>query len=75
MNNYYALEEACKTGDLDKVKELVSDGADITANNNYAVQLASNNGHLDVVKYLVSLGADITVDDNFKWYKPPPQIA
>ena len=45
--------EACKTGDLQVVRYLVSQGADVKA-----VKLATISGHLEVVKYLVSQGAD-----------------
>ena len=50
------LLQACKSGDLEVVKYLVSQGADI----NWAVRYASENGHLEVVKYLVSQGAPTT---------------
>jgi len=51
--------QACKEGDLDRVKYLCEAGADIRSDNDLAVIWASENGHLEVVKYLVSLGADI----------------
>ena len=58
--------EACKSGDLEVVKYLVSQGANVTDdNNNYAVQVASMNGHLEVIKYLVSQGADVTSYNNW----------
>jgi ankyrin repeat protein len=53
------LFDAIRYNDLEKVKYLVSLGADIRSYNDYAVRLASLNGHVEVVKYLVSLGADI----------------
>ena len=53
------LHDAIRKGDINKIKYLVSQGADIKDDNNYAIKWASKNGHLDVVKYLVSIGADI----------------
>ena len=39
------LSEACKEVDLERVKYLVSLGADIRGNNDYALRYASRNGH------------------------------
>jgi len=58
MDFQHDFIEACKVGDLDKVKLLLIDDrvinffkiADI---NNYAIQLASQNGHFNVVKLLL----------------------
>ena len=55
---------ACKSGDLEVVKYLVSQGVDVQTDNNYAVQVASENGHLEVVKYLLSQGADGRTNNN-----------
>ena len=53
------FDDAIKAGDLEKVKHLVSIGADIHSGNNEAVMLASIFGHLEIVKYLCEAGADI----------------
>ena len=53
--------EASKVGDLERVKELISQGAD---NFDYALRCASLYGHLEVVKYLVEHGADIHASNN-----------
>ena len=53
------LFDAVKVGDLEKVKNLVSFGADIRSQDDWVVILASGNGDIKMVKYLVSLGADI----------------
>ena len=57
--------EATKAGDLEKVKTLVEQGADIHVNNDFAFRLASQNGHLKVVKYLVEQGADIHTNNDY----------
>jgi len=44
------LFTACRIGNLDTVKYLVSLGCDPKAFNNTAIQHASSNGHLEVVK-------------------------
>ena len=53
------LIEASIDGDLDKVKYLVENGADVHADNDYALCLSAENGHFDIVKYLVENGTDI----------------
>ena len=40
---------AVRDSDIDRVKYLVSQGADITTNDNFVVRLASGYGHLDTV--------------------------
>ena len=55
---------ACIRGNLERVKECVSMGADIRVQIHSAVGWGSMNGHLEVVKYLVSLGADIRADND-----------
>ena len=46
------------SGDLNKVKETVAQGADVNLHNNVAIYWAANNGHLEIVKYLLEQGAD-----------------
>ena len=58
------LLNAVKNDELDLVKYLVSQGADVTANDNEAIISAAEGNHLAIVKYLVSKGADVTADDN-----------
>ena len=58
------LIEASCNGDLNRVKQLVEQGADIHACNNGALYWASMKGHLDVIKYLVEAGADICILNN-----------
>ncbi len=41
VNNLY---EACRAGDLERVKDLVEAGVDIHSWNDYALRLASQNG-------------------------------
>jgi len=59
------LLKACKNGNLDDVKYLVSLGCDPKVNNNYAIRHASSYGHLKVVKYLVSVGCDPKACNNW----------
>ena len=56
LNNQ--LAEASKNGDLEKVKYLVENGADIHANDDNAFFSSAVYGHLNVVKYLVDNGAN-----------------
>ena len=59
------LIEAAKSGNLEVVKYLVENGADIHAEKDYALRLAAYNGHLDVVKYLVEKGVNIHADGDY----------
>ena len=58
------LIEACRYGNLELVKYLVSLGADLRAWNDEPIVRASISGNLETVKYLVSLGANPRVRDN-----------
>jgi len=59
------LKAAAEIGDLELVKLLIEQGADVKANNNYALRYASENGHLEVVKLLIEHGADVKAYDNY----------
>ena len=50
---------------IEVVKYLHENGADITANDNYVVICAAENGYLDMVKYLHENGADVTTGNNY----------
>jgi len=58
------LIEYSKKGNLDIVKYLVENGADIHAYDDYALKWSARNGHLDVVKYLLEKGANIHADND-----------
>ena len=64
------LFEACKTGRIETVKQLIEEGVGPSAQDSFAVIWAASNGHLEVVKYLCSLpGVDPSALDNdaVKW--------
>ncbi len=50
------LIDASMYGDLDRVNELVEQGADVHAQEDKALREASNYGHTEVVKYLEEHG-------------------
>ena len=58
------LWDACRAGELAKVKRLVAAGVDIHARDDYALRGAAWNGHLDVIKYLIEVGADLHARDD-----------
>ena len=63
----WALKLASKNGQLEVVKYLVSEGADINNNHpwhGHALGLAAKKGHLEVVKYLIEKGANIHADND-----------
>ena len=58
MNTETKLFKAIENNDLEKVKYLPEQGADLHAKNDWALQYAAKNGHLEVVKYLLEQEAD-----------------
>ena len=50
---------------LDVIKELVREGANIHAYNDEALRWAAEKGHLKIVKFLVENGANIYANDDF----------
>lgn len=50
--------------DLEVIKKLIEDGADVNARDNYALRWASKNGHLDIVRYLIEHGANIHANND-----------
>ncbi len=46
-------------GNLDKVKDLIAQGANLETNDNTALHNACSNGHLKVVEYLIDKGASL----------------
>ena len=63
----YVLLDACKNGNIDLVKKMLSYGADVNAKNNNGntpLHLASRKGHTEIVKLLLEHGADANVKNN-----------
>ena len=67
--NETELIDAAKHGELENVKFLLENGADIHARDDHALSLASLIGHTEIVKLLIDHGADIHAwaDDALKW--------
>jgi ankyrin repeat protein len=59
------LINAARDGDVDFVKKLVNQGADIYINNNAVLKLASQFGYLEIIKYLIGKGADIHTENDY----------
>ena len=53
------LVVAALKGNIEEVKRLVEEGADVHAGQEAALRYAAENGHLETVKWLVEAGADI----------------
>ena len=67
---YTALIDASKNGDLEKVKLLIENGANIEVKDNNgdtALILASYYRRLEIVKYLVEKGANINATNDNGW--------
>jgi ankyrin repeat protein len=60
---------ACKDGDLEKVKQLLERGADVNAKDEIlgetALMWASSNGQKEVVEFLIEKGADVNAKTRF----------
>ena len=57
-------------GELDEVKTLIKNGADVNAKNEggwTALMMASENGHNEVVKILIENKADVNIQDSDGW--------
>ncbi len=73
FNNYKAFWEALKfqnTGDLDKIKRMVADGADINAQDNFdwtPLIHATHRNHINAVLYLLNRGANINKVGENNW--------
>jgi hypothetical protein len=59
--------KAARSGDEEKVKACLKQGADVDHAHNLALGLAAKNGHAGVVKLLVEHGADPTDPDALRW--------
>ena len=67
INKNEALLQAAKDGNINKVKELLSEGANVNAkdsNGKTALMYAAEKGYLDIVKLLVNGGANIHAKDS-----------
>ena len=60
-----ALVEAVKLADLEEVKRLIDEGADVNAENRngYLLHKAAWNGHVGVIKLLLANGANVNLRD------------
>jgi ankyrin repeat protein len=54
------LRNAAEYGNLEKVKQLIKDGADIHSGNEYALRWAAEGGHSEIVRLLIENGANIS---------------
>ena len=68
LNNQ--LLEASEKGDINMVKQLIREGADVNNANNYGytpLMWANTRGHLEIVKYLMEQGANVNQADIDGW--------
>ena len=56
--------DAAKNNKIDKLKNLLSQGANIHADDDWALKVSAWGGHLEVVKFLVTQGANIRAGDD-----------
>ena len=59
MDSKSKVIEAVKNNDLENIKRLVEQGANLHADDEEALQWAAEKGHLEVVKYLLERGANL----------------
>ena len=65
MSKEKQLLRACLNGNLNKVKDLLNQGANIHYYDDDPLHIASKHGHLDIVKYLITQGANIHASDDY----------
>jgi ankyrin repeat protein len=64
------LLDASKKGDVEKVKKLLKEGADVNAKDRFGftpLHYTALNGHFEVVKLLIERGADVNAKTNGGW--------
>lgn len=64
-----SLHQAAADGDLEQVRLLLSQGADVNVKDQRgraALHRAANTGHVEVARLLIEYGADVNIGDNLK---------
>jgi hypothetical protein len=64
------LLDASKKGDVEKVKKLLKEGADVNAKDRFGftpLHYTALNGHIEIVKLLIERGADVNAKTNGGW--------
>jgi len=64
MSGKSELFKAVKNNDLENIKDLVEQGANLHANAEEALRKAAGNAYLEVVKHLLGQGADLHADND-----------
>jgi len=59
------LIDACTDGNLELVKNLIKQGADVHVEDDLPLITSVEEGYLDVAKYLVSQGADVHIEEDW----------
>ncbi len=70
-NGKTALMNACESGDVELVRQLLRDGADVnvvTKDNDTALSFASQKGNEEIVQLLFEAGAKLDVDTTLRRY-------
>ncbi|MDJ0841628.1 MAG: PQQ-binding-like beta-propeller repeat protein [Acidobacteriota bacterium] len=65
--------EAARSGDLDRIRQLVASGVDVNTRTPYqatALTFAAEKGHKEIVRYLLERGAKPDVEDRFYHMTP-----
>jgi hypothetical protein len=68
------LAAASARGDLQEVKRLINEGADVHYSDDLPLRRSVDFGRLDVVKYLISKGADPYAYDNWIFYNCKSEV-
>lgn len=67
LNSTTSLHEATESGDIERVKQLLKNGADVTATNNYGqsvLRVAKEFGFIDIGLLLLENNAEINLRDD-----------
>jgi ankyrin repeat protein len=65
MTSEELLIKAAKQGNLEVIKFLIENGANINIYDDLAFRVAAKNGHFEIIKFLVEKGANIHAVDDY----------
>ena len=63
-SEFYSLHSCSRDGHLERLNQLLAEGADVNNPKNFALHIASGYGHLEIVNVLLVAGAEVNKTDD-----------